>query len=32
MLKVCGARKAGGEDTVKEKVSAADHPTDCGLF
>lgn len=32
MVKVCGGRKAGGEDTVKEKESAADHPTDSGLF
>ncbi len=32
MVKECGGRKAGGEDTVKEKESAADHPTDSGLF
>lgn len=32
MVKVCGRRKAGGEDTVKEKESAADHPTDSGFF
>jgi len=32
MVKVCGGRKAGGEETVKEKASAADQPTDCGLF
>lgn len=32
MVKVCGGREAGGKDAVKEKVSAADHPTDSGLF
>lgn len=28
MVKVCGGRTAGGEDTVKEKESAADQPVD----
>ena len=30
MVKVCGGRTAGGEDTVKEKESMVDHPTDSG--
>lgn len=32
MENVCGGRKAGGEVTVKEKESDADHPTVSGLF
>lgn len=32
MLKVCGGRKAGGEETVKENESAADHPTDSAFL
>lgn len=32
MVKVCGGRTAGGEDTVKEKESAADQPTDSASF
>jgi len=32
MVNVCGGRKAGGDETVKEKESGADHPTDSGLF
>lgn len=32
MVKVCGGRTMGGDDTLKVKESAADHPTDSAFF